>query len=159
MVKAVWDRPTTAVSTIQRWNYKIRALHSHLSGWAWNVMGVLKKERLRLSSIIDDLEALAEVGPLSAHEIELKNQSYAKIASLLHEEELKWYQLSKCRFILEGDSNTPYFHSVANGRHRKKRIDTLVQNEGMIEGLDNPKVYITNYYKNLLIHLKRIYNF
>jgi response regulator RpfG family c-di-GMP phosphodiesterase len=43
MVKAVWDRPTTAVSTIQRWNYKIRALHSHLSGWAQNVMGVLKK--------------------------------------------------------------------------------------------------------------------
>jgi hypothetical protein len=32
----------------------------------------LKKEKLRLSSIIDDLEALVEVGPLSAQEIELK---------------------------------------------------------------------------------------
>jgi hypothetical protein len=35
------------------------------------------------------LEALAEVGPLSTHEIELKNHSNAKIASLLREEELK----------------------------------------------------------------------
>jgi hypothetical protein len=73
MVKKVWDRPVTAMSPIQRWNYKIRALRSHLSGWARHVTGVLKKEKLRLSSIIDGLEGLAEVGPLFAQEIELKN--------------------------------------------------------------------------------------
>jgi hypothetical protein len=38
---------------------------------------------------------------------------------------------------------------VANGRHRKKHIHTLVQDEGMIEGLDNLKNYITSYYKGL----------
>jgi hypothetical protein len=105
---------------IQRWNSKIRVLRTHLRGWARHVFGVLKKEKLRLSSIIDGLEALAEVGPLSTHEIELKNAFSAKIACLLYEEELKWYQRSKSQFILEGDSNTRYFHSVANGRHRKK---------------------------------------
>jgi hypothetical protein len=88
MVKSVWDRPVTTSSPIQRWNYKIRALRSHLSGWARHVTGVLKKEKLRLSSIIDELEALAEIGPLSTQEIDLKNQSNAKIASLLREEEL-----------------------------------------------------------------------
>ena len=83
--------------------------------------GQLKKEKLRLSSIIDELEAFAEVRLLSTQEIELKNQSNAEIAGLLREEELKWYQRSKAQFILEGDSNTRYFHSLANGRHRKKR--------------------------------------
>jgi hypothetical protein len=126
MVKAVWARPVTVMSPIQRWNIKIRALHSHLSGWARHVTGVLKNEKSRLSSIIDGLEALAEIGPLSTQEIELKNQSNAKIASLLREEEIKWYQRSKSQFILEGDSNTHCFHSVANGRHRKKHIHTLV---------------------------------
>jgi hypothetical protein len=149
MVKKVWDRPINAGSPIKRWNHKIRLLRTHLSGWARHVSGALKKEKLRLSSIIDDLEALAEVGPLSTHEIEIKNQSNAKIASLLREEELKWYQRSKSRFILEGDSNTRYFHSVANGRHRKKRIHSLVQEEGTIEGSDNLKNYITSYYKKL----------
>jgi hypothetical protein len=72
-----------------------------------------------------------------------------KIPSLIHEEELKWYQRSKSQFILEGDSNAHYFHSVANGRHRKKSIHTLIQDEGTIEGLDNLKSYITSYYKNL----------
>jgi hypothetical protein len=149
MVKNVWDRPVTATSPIQWWNIKICALHSHLSGWARHITSVLKNEKARLSSIIDGLEALAEVGPLSAQEIELKNQLNAKIVSLLREEELKWYQRSKSQFILEGNSNTRYFHSVTNGRHRKKRIHTLVQDEGTIEGLDNLKNYITNYYKNM----------
>jgi hypothetical protein len=76
-------------------------------------------------------------------------QSNNQIASLLREEELKWYQRSKAQFILEGDSNTRYFHGIANGRHRKKRIQSLVQDEGLIEGHEQLKPYITNYYKNL----------
>ena len=106
----------------------------HLVGWARHTSGLLKKEKEQLSSIIDALEALAEVRLLSAQEIELKSQSNAQIAKLLREEELKWYQRSKAQFILEGDSNTRYFHSIANGRHRKKRIHSLVQDEGTIEG-------------------------
>jgi hypothetical protein len=49
----------------------------------------------------------------------------------------------------KGDSNTRYFHSVTNGRHRKKCIHTLVQDEGTIEGIYNLKKKITSYYKNL----------
>jgi hypothetical protein len=82
-------------------------------------------------------------------EIELKNQSNAEIAKLLREEEIKWYQRSKSQFILEGDANTRYFHSVANGRHRNKLIHSLIQDEGTIEGHENLKSYITNYYKSL----------
>jgi hypothetical protein len=104
----------------------MRALRKYLSGWASQVSGILKKEKIRLSSIIDDLEALAEIRPISSQEIELKSQSNAQIASLLREEELKWYQRSKAQFILEGDSNTHYFHGIANGRHRKKCIHSLV---------------------------------
>jgi hypothetical protein len=89
------------------------------------------------------------VRPLSAQEIELKSQSNAQIASLLREEELKWYQRSKAQFILEGDSNTRYFHGVSNGRHRKKRIHSLIQDDGRIEGHEQLKAYITNYYRNL----------
>ena len=38
---------------------------------------------------------------------------------------------------------------IANGKHRKKRIFQLEQDEGTIVGQDNLKVYITNYYKQL----------
>ena len=92
---------------------------------------------------------MAETRLLTAQEIELKSQSNAQVARMLREEELKWYQRSKAQFILEGDSNTRYFHNVANGRHRKKRIHSLVQDEGLIEGQDQLKAYITKFYKGL----------
>ena len=38
---------------------------------------------------------------------------------------------------------------IANGKHRKKRIFQLEQEEGTILGQENLKVYITNYYKQL----------
>ena len=86
---------------------------------------------------------------MTAWEIEHKSQLNAQLANLLREEELKWYQRSRAQFILEGDSNTRYFHNVANGRHRKKLIHTLHQDEGMIEGEEQLKAFITKYYKGL----------
>jgi hypothetical protein len=59
------------------------------------------------------------------------------------------FQRSKSLFILKGDSNTRYFHSVANGRPCKKLIHSLVQDEGKIEGHEHLKSYITNYYNGL----------
>jgi tRNA A37 N6-isopentenylltransferase MiaA len=108
-----------------------------------------KRKKAQLLTIIDKLEEIAEVPPLLPNETELKNHSNAQIAQLLHEEEIKWYQRSKNQFILEGGMNTRYFHSVANGRHRKKLIRFLVQDEGSIEGHKRLKSYITNYYKSL----------
>jgi hypothetical protein len=40
-------------------------MHKHLSDWASHVVGILKKEKLHLSAIIDELEAFVEVRPLS----------------------------------------------------------------------------------------------
>jgi hypothetical protein len=65
MVKGVWKRPTRAGSLIQRWNTKMWSLRSHLSGWAKHESGVLKNKKQRLTVIVNNLEALAEVRPLS----------------------------------------------------------------------------------------------
>jgi hypothetical protein len=50
---------------------------------------------------------------------------------------------------LEGDSNTRYFHVIANGHHRRKQVQSLVQDEGQIEGHEQIKLYIANYYKGI----------
>jgi hypothetical protein len=114
-----------------------------------HITAKLKQEKLFLSSSIDDLEAIAEVRPLTAQEIKLKSQYNMKLAGLLREEELKWYQRSKPQFLLERDSNTRYFHSVANARHRKKLIHSLVQDEGAIESHEQLKSFIKSYYEGL----------
>jgi hypothetical protein len=39
-----------------------------------------------------------------------------RLTQLLREEELKWFQRAKTTKHLKGDSNTKYFHMVANGK-------------------------------------------
>jgi hypothetical protein len=48
-----------------------------------------------------------------------------------------------------GDNNTKYYHLIANGKHRKKHIFSLDQEEGKIEGNEAIKNYITEFYKKL----------
>ena len=72
-----------------------------------------------------------------------------RLKELLREEELKWALRAKVHKIVQGEDNTQFFHMIANGKHRKKRIFQLEQDEGTIVGQENLKVYITNYYKQL----------
>jgi hypothetical protein len=50
----------------------MRALRKHLSGWVSHIAGILKKEKFCLSTLIDELEALAEVRSLTSIELDLK---------------------------------------------------------------------------------------
>jgi hypothetical protein len=56
---------------------------------------------------------------LSDVEHDLKHVLNERLAELLREEELKWYQGAKVKHLLEGDAYTKYYHLLANGRHRK----------------------------------------
>uniref|UniRef100_A0A8I6YB15 Reverse transcriptase domain-containing protein n=1 Tax=Hordeum vulgare subsp. vulgare TaxID=112509 RepID=A0A8I6YB15_HORVV len=78
-----------------------------------------------------------------------KNEAEQRVRVLLREEEMKWALRAKVRAIVQGDNNTKFFHLIANGKHRKKRILQLEQDEGTIVGHENLKLYISNYYKRL----------
>ena len=68
---------------------------------------------------------------------------------LRRDEESKWAQRAKVKHIQEGGNNTKYFHLIANGKHRRKKIFQLEQEEGTIVGQSNLKTYISEYYKKL----------
>jgi mannosylglycoprotein endo-beta-mannosidase len=95
------------------------------------------------------LDKKAENSPLDQDELNLKHVMNERLADLLREEELKWYQRAKAKNLLEGNANTKYFHLVANGKHRKSRIFRLEQEEGLIQGEKELRDYITKYYKEL----------
>ena len=68
----------------------------------------------------------------------------------MRDEEAKWAQRANVKHIQEGGNNTKYFHLIANGKHRRKKIFQLEQDEGTILGQDNLKSYISEYYKSFL---------
>jgi hypothetical protein len=147
LVKKVRDRPLAETNPIQMCNNKLRPTGKYLGGWARHLPDQLKK-KFRLSSLIDELEAFVEVTPLSMQEIELKSQYNGQIASLLCNYDVKWYERWEVQFILEETSNTRYFPIVANSRHWKKLIHSLVHDDGTIKGHEQLISYIINYHKN-----------
>jgi hypothetical protein len=149
MVAAEWRGVMTGSTPILRWQNKIRHLRRFLKGWAKNQSGKYKKEKERLLSIIDDLDIKAESTPLSTYEKKTLRDATDNLNKLRRDEETKWAQRAKVKHVQEGGNNTKYFHLIANGKHRKKKIFQLEQEEGTIVGEDNLKVYITEYYKKL----------
>jgi hypothetical protein len=93
-----------------------------LRGCAKNVSGAMKKEKKGLLDKLNMLDKKAEVSLLSAQEADLKQCLHNRLSQMLREEELKWYQRSKAKHLLEGDVNTKYFQLLANGRYRKTQI-------------------------------------
>lgn len=68
---------------------------------------------------LDEADKKAELGTFIEDGLYLKHALNERLAQLLREEELKWYQRAKVKNLLEGDANTKYFKLVANVKHRK----------------------------------------
>jgi hypothetical protein len=79
----------------------------------------------------------------------MKHYLKERLATLLREEEIKWYERVKVQNLLQGDDTTRFFHLIASNKHRKQHIFRLEQEDRTIVGDKEPKRYITRYYKNL----------
>jgi hypothetical protein len=125
MVWDIWTNTVVGDSPMERWQGKICRLRQFLRGWAKNTSGQYKKEKKEILNELDRLDKKAEHTPLQAEEISVKKCLNNRLAHLLREEEIKWYQRVKVKDLLEGDSNTKYFQLVANGKQRKTRISNF----------------------------------
>ena len=144
-----WSKPVAGQTSIEIWQNKIRHLRQFLRGWARNESGIYKKEKERLIQLIDSLDIKAEGTLLDVNEQAMKSEAEQSLRVLMREEELKWALRAKTLKVVHGDNNTQFFHMIANGKHRKKKIIQLEQDEGTIVGHENLKLYISNYYKQL----------
>jgi hypothetical protein len=114
-----------------------------------NVSGTYKKEKKELLDKLTYLDKKEEDILLTPQEIELKRCLNNRLAQLLREEEVKWYQRAKTKHLFQEDMNTKYFQLLANGKHRKMRIYHLQDNDKTIEGDEALKKYVSSYYKGL----------
>jgi hypothetical protein len=70
------------------------------------VSGKYKKEKKEILNTLDTLDKKAETCPLDSHERDYKQYLNNRLADMLREEEIKWYQQAKVKELLESDSNT-----------------------------------------------------
>jgi mannosylglycoprotein endo-beta-mannosidase len=122
VIAKIWSEAQGGHTPSEKWQAKIRRVRQFLRGWAKNISATNKREKSQLLDKLNMLDKKAENSPLDQDELNLKHVMNERLADLLREEELKWYQRAKAKNLLEGDANTKYFHLVANGKYRKSRI-------------------------------------
>ena len=96
---------------------------------------------------LDQIDKKGEILGLTSHDRAEQKRIQLHLRKIIREEEAKWLQRAKEKELQEGDGNTKYYHAKANGRRRKTTIFRLNQEEGVIEGQNNLKMYITEFYK------------
>jgi len=83
---------------------------------------------------------------LPAHLLSRKTSIQAEILGILAEEELYWHKRSNSKWLLQGDNNTNFFHRIANGKRRKNKILSLINNDVVIEEENLLVEHATDYY-------------
>ena len=116
MVRAEWMSVTEGATPIERWQSKIRHLRRFLRGWSKNLHGDYIRQRDKLLLLINELDLKAESSPLSVAERAAKKEADECLARLRRDEESKWAQRAKVRYIQEGGNNMKYFHLIANAK-------------------------------------------
>ena len=86
-----------------------------------------------------------ETNLLDETEQAVKFEAELKLRVFLREEEMKWALRAKVLKVVQGDDNTQFFHMIANGKHRRKKIIQLEQDEVTVVCHENLKLYISNY--------------
>ena len=124
-------------------------MRKKLKGCNANFENAIKIKKKELAMELDKIDKLSEASRLSAINWHRLQECRSELNTILKEEEIKWLQRSREKELLEGDNNTKYYHAKANGRRRKNRIVSLNQEDGVIEGQENLKNYITDFYKSL----------
>jgi hypothetical protein len=106
MVKNEWRSIHNEPRLIETWQKKIWHMRQFLRGWARNLSGNYKKEKKCLLDIIDSLDIKAESVPLNESERICKKEANERLLSLRRDEESKWAQCAKVKYIQEGGDNT-----------------------------------------------------
>lgn len=65
---------------------------------------------------VNALDIKVESSPLSMADHAAKRVAGEFLAQQMLEEELKWAQHAKVKYVREGDNNTKFFHLIANGK-------------------------------------------
>jgi hypothetical protein len=120
-----------------------------MKGWGANFESDMRKHKHHLLLTLGNMDLEANSGGLSEQQWKIRYSLENELQAIYTAEEIYWQKHGGVKWLLEGDSNTAFFHKSANGRKRKSIIHSL--EEGGVTLTKNAELreHITEYYKKL----------
>jgi hypothetical protein len=131
------------------WHGCLQNLRKYLRGWNLKLMGDQRNIKAILSKRIQDLDNIAETRLLSVLEWEERIELEDKLEKITISDDIYWRQRVGTKWVLQGDTNSHFYHQFANGRRRKNTITVLNSDDGEIRGQQEITAHIVDFYKKL----------
>ncbi|XP_039146845.1 uncharacterized protein LOC120284106 [Dioscorea cayenensis subsp. rotundata] len=137
---------------------KLAWLRDELRSWAKENFGSIKLKKLSLLHDLELLDIIKEARCLNVAESQRECVLTENLAIIRRQEELYWKQRSRLQWLKEGDENTKYFHSVANGRKNGNYMPSIIEgNDTFNSARDIGKVFVRRFKD--LFGQKRVFRF
>jgi hypothetical protein len=155
VLQGIWNKllisPGRRRDTIDSWHIQSAGLRHYLKGWGGANRGKLEREaKAHILAQIQSLDVQADASGMDEDEWALRYHLEDELMQILCVEEEYWRQRGRQNWLLHGDANTAYFHTIANGRHRKCAIRSLQSEEGEISGPAAIQDHIYKFYMGLM---------
>lgn len=142
IVQQSWVKGAEVVSSIHELTSSLKTWNKEVFG---NIFYWKKRVLARLQGIQKHLN-----GSNQPFLRRLEKELDSQYNQILKQEEIYWYQKSRCQWLSFGDRNTAYFHTKAIIRRQKNRIQCLKDNDHQWIWDDMKlKAMATEFYKNL----------
>jgi hypothetical protein len=149
LVKGWWRSYVYEGSPSYVFARKLKALKHDLKQWNEEVFGNVGANKKKLENDLCELDLIAEERPLSDEEILKRDESSRNLEQHVFLEEVSWRQKSRALWLKEGDSNTKFFHRLANSHRRHNMIEALVVDGQLTEDRTVIKDHIVEFYAKL----------
>lgn len=114
---------------INDWNGNIDTFTRVVKEWNKNVFGNISLRKNRLLDRLHGIARSLENG-FNPYLQNLQKKLWSEYEQVLYQEEVLWYQKSRCKWLQYGDRNTKYFHGATVFRRKKQRVEALQDNLG-----------------------------
>ena len=120
-----------------------------MKDWGANFGSNLRKHKQQLLLEIDAIDREANFTDLPPTTWEHRYKLERELIEIYTAEEIYWQKRGGQKWILQGDSNTAFFHKCANGRKCKTLIKSLEEEGRVISDPVELRQHIDAYYKKL----------
>ncbi|KAK6134014.1 hypothetical protein DH2020_032256 [Rehmannia glutinosa] len=128
-IQQIWD-PPTGMQGMPNLAHKLVRVKQRLKWWNKNTSGNIF-ENLKEAEQKVATAKLYDSNPSTPHLISLK-QAIAELTLATTIEEDFWHQKSVCKWVVEGERNTKYFHNMVNQKRIKSKIFSIMDNGNLL---------------------------
>ena len=148
-VKSWWDNYHFQGTPSYILAKKFTALKSNLKKWNESDFDNITVKKQQLWSKLNALDVKEDSQPLSEEEKLVQASFHADLEKAALLEEISLRQKSKVLFLQDGDSNTRFFHRMANSNRRNNCIESLMINGAVSTNKDRIVDHVEQFFMNL----------